>query len=64
MILVCCRVSTERHKAEVRRCVNDEKLSTVAYQYVPHLFIRSSVGYAVHVKISFMSNIVHAVGLA
>lgn len=25
-------ISTERHRAEVRRAVNDERLTTIAYQ--------------------------------
>lgn len=30
------RISTERHRAEVRRAVNDERLNTIAFQLVHH----------------------------
>lgn len=31
------KISPERHKAEIRRAVNDEKLSTIAERYAPLL---------------------------
>uniref|UniRef100_A0A8D2QUM1 BRCA2-interacting transcriptional repressor EMSY n=1 Tax=Zosterops lateralis melanops TaxID=1220523 RepID=A0A8D2QUM1_ZOSLA len=31
-------ISTERHRAEVRRAVNDERLTTIAHKYVPPHF--------------------------
>lgn len=34
MSLLLFSISTERHRAEVRRAVNDERLNTIAYQSV------------------------------
>lgn len=34
MSLLLFSISTERHRAEVRRAVNDERLNTIAYQLV------------------------------
>ena len=31
-MVVSHSISTERHRAEVRRAVNDERLTTIAYQ--------------------------------
>ena len=36
-LVISYSITTERHKAEVRRCVNDEKLSTLAFQYVSYV---------------------------
>ncbi len=40
-VCVVCSVSisTERHRAEVRRAVNDERLTTIAYQWVSPVLV-------------------------